>query len=283
MDIQTIETFIAVAKHRSFSQAAKHLLISQPAVSKRIAGLEKHFGVNVLDRFGNRVALTEAGKIVLKYGQKISFDLHSCRQEIANLDSSAKGELSIATSHHIAHHYFAKTLSQYQSQYSETTLNFSFLASEDTFQSILDGEVEIALTTLSPSPVPHVRVVKIWDDPMKVVVARQPHSTLKKDLKTSTALLPAKSTFTRQLIDQFLGNHLQGITVKEVNNLETIKLLVASGLGWSVLPTMMIAKEELRIIEEQITVPRKLGIICHEDRSLSNAAKRFIDVFAPVS
>ena len=287
MDIQTIETFIAVAKHRSFSQAAKHLLISQPAVSKRIASLEKHFDTRVLDRFGNRVALTEAGQIILKYGRKISFDLHSCRQEIANLDSSAKGELSIATSHHIAHHYFAKTLSLYQTQFPETVLNFLFLASEDAFQSVLDGEVEIALTTLSPTPIHHVRVVKAWDDPMKIVVASQSNADSQsktvnsKSIGDKAALLPAKSTFTRQLIDQTLGNRLQGVSVKEVNNLETIKLLVAAGLGWSVLPNMMITKGELKVLDERLTVPRQLGIICHEDRSLSNAAKRFVEVFSP--
>lgn len=281
MDIRAIETFVAVAKYRSFSQAAKHLLISQPAVSKRIASLERYFHSELLQRFGNRVELSETGKIVLKYGQKICFDLHSCRQDIANLDSSLSGELSIATSHHIAHHYFAKTLRQYQDNFPETSLNFLFLASEETFQSVLDGEVEIALTTLSPRQVNHIRVVKVWEDPMKLVIAKTSDAEPSSRLNNLTALLPAKSTFTRQLIDHTLGEHLADVTVKEVNNLETIKLLVESGLGWSVLPDMMISKETLTVVNETLTVPRQLGIICHQDRSLSNAAKRFIKVFSP--
>ena len=65
------------------------------------------------------------------------------------------------------------------------------------------------------------------------------------------------------------------------NYLETIKMMVSVGLGWSVLPRSMLSKELKTLAIEGITLERKLGIVWHSGHTLSNAAKAMSDMLIP--
>ena len=102
-----------------------------------------------------------------------------------------------------------------------------------------------------------------------------------KNLSDYPAILPESNTFTfKLLVEQFRQQGLILRSPMPTNYLETIKMLVSVGLGWSLLPKSMLDNaEEMGLIElqiNQISLTRPLGFLYLQDRTLSNAAKAFI-------
>ena len=104
MDTHALLAFIAVAETGSFSLAAERLNLTQPAVSKRVAALERHLGARLFDRIGRRVDTTEAGQALLPRAGKILREIAETERSLRDLDGSVGGRLAIGTSHHVYHH-----------------------------------------------------------------------------------------------------------------------------------------------------------------------------------
>ena len=96
MDIAALKAFITVAEARSFSLAAERLFLTQPAVSKRIAGLESELDTRLFDRIGRTVTLTESGRALLPRAQRILIELEDSARAIANLSGKIHGTLRFA-------------------------------------------------------------------------------------------------------------------------------------------------------------------------------------------
>ena len=114
MDIHALQAFTAVAETGSFSRAAELLFLTQPAVSKRIAGLEQEFDRRLFDRVGRRVDLTEAGHALLPHAQRILREVEESRQAIASLGGRIGGRLAIGTSHHMGLHRLPPVLRSFK-------------------------------------------------------------------------------------------------------------------------------------------------------------------------
>lgn len=287
MDTQSLLAFLAVADCGSFSRAAEQLHLTQPAVSKRIAVLENQTRARLFDRIGRRVSLTEAGRILLPRARQILTMVDDSRRALGNLDGDVGGELTLATSHHIGLHRLPPILGDYVRDHPEVRLDLRFLDSEQAWQGVLDGQIEVALVTLTVDPDPQLKVVPVWIDRMLLVASPDhplaDHPRLSPlALSDHDALLPGPLTFTHQLIEQRLAEHQLKLRVSQSTNyLETLKMMVIAGLGWSLLPERMVATDieegRLTALEiDGIDIQRPLGYLVHRDRTLSNAARAML-------
>ncbi|ALP52563.1 hypothetical protein Tel_05050 [Candidatus Tenderia electrophaga] len=282
MNIEDLQAFLAVADHASFSQAAKTLHLTQPAVSKRIAALENQLDARLFDRIGRQVSLTEAGRALRGHAQRIVNEIEDSRRAIHNLSGDVSGPLKLATSHHISLHRLPPVLHAYTRQYPEVQLDLSFMDSEEASRAVEQGALELALVTLPPANATPLTLIEVWTD--RLVLAASPEHPLSHTdhidattLAGHPAILPAHGTYTRALIDQTLAvGQLE--TRLETHYLETIKMLVQVGLGWSLLPENMLAPELRPAGSGHIVVERRLGIVHHPKRTLSNAARMFIQL-----
>jgi DNA-binding transcriptional LysR family regulator len=100
------------------------------------------------------------------------------------------------------------------------------------------------------------------------------HHVPLNQLSEHVAILPSPTTFTRKIVEEvFDGETLDVSVAIETNYLETIRMMVTIGLGWSVLPRSMLS-DDLKILDVQgMRLYRTLGIVRHEEHSLSNAAR----------
>ncbi len=282
MDIQNLTAFIAVSELESFSRAAEQLHLTQPAVSKRISALEDELDSPLFDRIGRRVQLTQAGQALLPSAQRILAELEESKRAIGNLSQQISGRLKIATSHHIGLHRLPPVLRAYKSQFPEVDLDIRFMDSEEACSAVLRGDVEIAIATLPDQQWPQLQSEVIWHDPLGIVVSVQHpeagQSRVSVDrLRSLPAILPSRNTFTRVLLEQALGLNEQNMNIAmETNYLETIKMMVSIGLGWSVLPLSMLNEEICRLDIDGIHFERLLGVVTHQQRTLSNAAKKLM-------
>lgn len=287
MDTANLTAFLEVARAESFSLAAENLHLTQPAISKRISGLEETLGVALFDRVGRKISLTEAGRALLPRAHLLLQEMDDMRRAVSNFSGPISGTLKIGTSHHIGLHRLPPTLRAFSTQYREVRLDLRFIDSEAAYDAVLSGDLELGIVTLPPVPDARLIAREVWNDPLAFVagidhpLAQQKKITL-NDLTQHSAILPSSSTFTRQIAATLFQE--SGLELKmsmTTNYLETIKMMASIGLGWSVLPASM-ADAELKILKiNGVQFSRSLGVVYHPRRTLSRAAQAMLDLLLP--
>ncbi len=285
MDIQNLQAFLHVADAASFTRAAEMLHLTQPAVSKRVAALERQLKVSLFDRIGHRVSLTEAGRALLPRARHIVLELQDTRRALSQLGDHVAGPLVMATSHHLGLHRLPPVLREFAGRYPDVDLDIRFMESEAAAHSVERGDLELAIVTLPLAPSPALTTRCIWPDPLVVTVATD--HPLAGDPGPSAGILgewpcilPDHSTYTRTLIDTAFAG--QGVSLQprlSTNYLETIRMLVSIGMGWGVLPHSMANEGGLiTLYPNGIRMQRDLGVVRHHARSLSRAGQALLEL-----
>ena len=284
MDISALKAFVAVADAGSFSVAAEHLYLTQPAVSKRVLVLENELQTRLFDRIGRTVNLTEAGQTLLPRARSILLELEDSVRTLSNLSGEVHGTLRFGTSHHIGLRRLPPVLKQFVRLYPQVRLDIRFMDSEEACHAVETGELELAIVTLPPDPASALHVEKVWDDPLAIAVSEEhPLAAMKRvrlgDLAGHPAILPATNTYTRQIAERvFAARHLELDVALSINYLETIKMLVSVGIGWGLLPVTMLDAQLKALSISELALARALGTVLHRERTLSNAAVRLKDM-----
>ncbi len=287
MDISSYKAFLAVADLGTFSKAAESLYVTQPAISKRIALLEDQLGSKLFDRIGKRVILNQAGKALLPIARRILQDMKESQRVINNLNGQVSGDLSLVTSHHIGLRRLPDTLKRFAESYPQVRLDLAFMDSEDACHEIEKGNFELGVVTLPLSKSKRLLLTPLWNDPLTIAVSAD-HPLVKlankeqiniTELAKHSAILPAIGTYTRSIIEKPVIQKQKSLDViLETNYLETIRMMVTIGLGWSALPKAMLDEDLKEIKVKGLHIERTLGIVQHANRSLSNAGQAFVEL-----
>jgi DNA-binding transcriptional LysR family regulator len=283
MDTESLAAFLEIADSGSFSAAAGRLHLSQPAISKRIATLEHRLDSRLFDRIGRRVLLTEAGRTLLPYARRVREDLEDGRRALSHLLQRVQGRLAIGTSHHIGLHRLPPVLKTFAHDHPDVDLDIQFMDSEIACQAVLAGKLELGIVTLPTEPLAGLQSQQIWDDPLAVVVSPEHVLARRKRLRIAElarhpAVLPDEATYTHRIIKAELAKHSVAPRVRLATNyLETLKMLVGIGLGWSVLPRSMLDASVRALVVPGFSPRRYLGAVWHEKRVLSAPARRLLE------
>jgi len=284
MDIAAMQALVAIAETGSFSRASEKLFLTQPAISKRIAALETELGVMLVDRLGRNTRLTEAGEILTASARRILADISNSRDAVRSLSHAVAGQLQLATSHHIGIHRLPPVLKAFTQACPQVELDLKFMDSEQACELVSEGRIELAVVTLPENPADNLSTQLIWNDPLSIVCANEhPLCNAKnvspKQLANYSAVLPARGTVTRGIVLDAIAPHDVNInTSLETNYLETIKMMVSVGLGWSALPESMIDDALSAVSAKSIKMQRQLGSVRLKERTLSRAAKAFVEL-----
>jgi DNA-binding transcriptional LysR family regulator len=284
LNINFLKTFITAASHSSFSEAADILHLTQPAVSRQIAALEQDLGVRLFDRIGRRVQLTEAGAILLPKAQHLLDIAADMRRAVSSLGDEVSGNLVMGTSHHIGLHRLPPVLRDFSRLYPMVDLDIRFLGSEAVCAAVTQGALEMGVVTLPAEASEQLRTVPLWDDPLRVVVSLSHPLSHETPVELSTlleypAILPSRGTFTRDMVERTIApTELRIETRLSTDYLETLKMLVSVGLGWSMLPATLLGPELKTLDIPELRLTRSLGAIFHHRRTLSNAARAMLEL-----
>lgn len=284
MDTQNLKAFLLVAETSSFSLAAEKLHLTQPAVSKRVALLEDQLGTDLFDRIGRIISLTEAGKALLPHAKSVQRELDAAERSVRDLAGDVAGQLRLATSHHIGLHRLPPVLSSFSRDFPEVQIDIDFMDSEQAYDLIMQGKVELAVVTLAPNEESNVISLPVWQDPLDFMIAKD-HELLRTDdapslqaMSRHPAILPGLNTYTGQIIKRLFDQHNLQLEVSLATNyLETIRMMASVGLGWTILPRSMRDDSLATIAVKNVAIERTLGLVYHRGRSLSRAATAFID------
>jgi DNA-binding transcriptional LysR family regulator len=282
MDLHSLQAFVEVARQGSFSAAAEALFVTQPAISKRVKALEEELGTSLFDRIGIKTGLTEAGRALFPRAKQLLDEAEDMRRFASSLSATVTGSLVMGTSHHIGLHRLPPVLKAFRADYPAVSLDIRFMDSERACHAVESGDLELAIVTL-PSAVPvNLEVEGIWTDRLHVVTEPDhPLNTGRKipleELVTYPCVLPGSSTYTHSILKEAIDGLGLDLNVNMTTNyLETLKMLVKTGFGWSLIPHTMV-DGEIAIIDTDLHLQRELGTVIHRQRTLSNAASAILD------
>ena len=283
MNLAAFEAFIKVMETGAISTAADQLFITQPAVTKRIHSLEQYFGISLFEAAGRGIQPTHAAHTLLPKVKIWLNELKEMQHTVSHEQHHIQGTLRLGTSHHIGLHHLAPYLKKYAQLYPQVTLDVRFVDSEQAHEQVLAGDLEIAFLTLPPHIDERLTYQPMWEDPLIFVVApfhalAQAKNLQLQDLMHYPSLLPAVKTYTSQItLAAFEQQGLKPKIMMRNNPLESIRMLVSIGLGWSVLPQTLL-NQDLHRLDINLELKRELGLVWHPARTQSKALQALIEL-----
>ena len=283
MNLAAFEAFVKVMETGSISMAAELLFITQPAVTKRIHSLEGFFGVKLFESAGRGIQATHAANSLLPKVKNWLNELGDIHHTLSHEQGEVRGKLKIGTSHHIGLHHLPNHLKQYVQDFPEVKLDVHFVDSEQAHEQVLAGDLELAFLTLPPQGDDRLNYITIWNDPLVFVAApfhplTDKNNLTLEDLIEYSSLLPAAQTYTSQItLAEFEKQGLKPKITMSNNPLESIRMLVSIGLGWSVLPKTLV-NQDLKQLNINLEMNRQLGMVWHPARTQSRAVLALIEM-----
>lgn len=286
MEIDQVETFLAVVTYGGFHRAAEALRISQPAVSARIRALEESLGVKLFTRVHSSLSLSAAGKALRPVAEQLLRTVALARQSVHELQPNAGGTLNIAAALSICTYFLPDVMKHYQAANPKVLVTLRSGNSLQVLKMVLDGDVDIGVARSLNHP--EVETTTLRDDPLILVG----HPTHRNARHRSARLEEIESWplifFDRGSSDWTLSQGLfrrAGLlpnVVLEVETIEAAKKMVERKLGLSFLPQIAVAHElrrgTLAAIEIVNAEPlrRNLDVIHARHRPLTRDAQAFL-------
>lgn len=275
----------AVARHGSFSRAARELKLTQPAVSMQVGVLEKRLGLPLLERVGKRAFPTRAGEVLLAHAGRAFRELDAAVEQVQQLRGIVAGRLRLGTSASISIYLLPPVLRRFRVRYPETELFVVTGNASDITRSVVANELDVGIVSL-PVREREVAVAPFYRDELVAIAAadggrRPPRSVRPAELAREPLILFEQGATLRRVIDEWF--HRAGVaprTPMEMGNTEAIKKLVETGLGWSVTSWFSVKAEVragvLRAVALDPPLFRQLGLVRRRDKPETPALAAFL-------
>jgi LysR family transcriptional regulator, low CO2-responsive transcriptional regulator len=286
MDFDQLEIFLEVARLSSFSRAAEKRFRTQPAISSQIRALEEEVGARLLDRSGGRVSLTAAGKLFFKYAEETLERRKIILTEIAETERVPRGEIVVGANEGTCLHILPEVFAQFKRDYPNVSVSIKRSDYATILEAILENAVDFGVVSL-PVNDNRLEAQMIHRDHLVVITAaNHPLSARKSVSIAEVAIYPLvlpKAGHTRDALDAlFYDHHVKPNLAMELDSSELLKRFVAAGVGVGFIARSNIeedirAKALVAITLADVQIRRDLALVFRKDKSLSRAARAFID------
>ncbi len=172
VELSELRYFYSVARAGSFAAGARRAHVSAPAVSKAIKKLEESLGAELFDRSGRKVSLTPAGEVLLVHVMTVLESLEQLGSAVASADDTLRGEVSVGTSEEFAAHALPLALVRLASDHPSLLVRTYLMGPEEMGRRLLDGDLDVGLTTARTDVPDSLRVSSLIESPMSVVCGR---------------------------------------------------------------------------------------------------------------
>ena len=243
--------FHAVAKHLSFTKAADALFMTQPAVTFQIKQLEEHFNARLFERGHGQISLTEAGKIVLDYAERILGLSAELDARLKDMTGEIAGPLLVGASMTIADYLLPQVLGEFSARFPGVVPRLLVANSEQVQNQVAEHSLDLGFIE-SESLLPSLVTEVVAEDELLVVCA--PGHPLAKHAAVAPAMLAQHAYISREPgsgTRDVTDTYLQKIGVPpdslqpamELGSPEALKGLVATGRGFAIMSRATVVKE----------------------------------------
>ncbi|KAB3532864.1 LysR family transcriptional regulator [Alkaliphilus pronyensis] len=289
MDFRQLETFVAVAKFKSFSKAAEQLFLTQPTVSSHISNLEKELNTILINRTNRNISLTKAGDILYDYALNIINLKDGAVFKLSEYKGKIVGNIEIASSTIPEQYILPELFSGFNKKFPDVTFKMLHYDSQQVVEGIIQNEIDFGIVG---AELPHSQLnyVELLSDELVVVTPSAPpydsfeSSISLEHLMDKSFIFREKGSGTRKLVEQNLQQHNVDINslnvVAYIENTESIKQCIRRGLGISFLSKKSIVDElQLGVLKafkiNNLSLKRKFYFVYHKHRNPSPLETEF--------
>ncbi len=287
MELRQLTTFRMVATLLSFSRAAKSLNYVQSSVTTQIQVLEEELGVRLFDRLGKRVALTDAGKRLLQYTERILQLVDEARSVVTN-EEIPGGTLTITAPETLCSYRLPALLRQFRARFPQVKLIFRLSTFIDPWRSVSEGSADIAFAIAEPIH-SNTLVTEILIPEPLLILAPHDHRLSHlpvinpMDLDGETFLLTEIGSY-RNVLERALNEVGVHLTINlDFSSVEAIKQCAMAGMGIAFLPAVTVAAD---VAQGRLTVLNWEGhnfqvctqVMWHKEKWISPAISAFLEM-----
>lgn len=284
MNEKQIRYVLVLAREGSFSKAAEVLNISQPSLSQYIKKIEKELGMELFDRSGGNVRLTDAGTACIDVGRKILDLEHQLEGRISDLAAFKTGTVSIGISAHRSVALMPPVAAAFKEIYPGIVLRILERPRNELLDAAEHGEFDLAITTLPVDPelftyetvfVEENVIASRESLPARIDGARRfpviPASALNG---LSFVMLNEDHLMQRELNELMRRHTLRLTKAVECTSLEALAAMVRVGLGVAFLPACLANDPSVNYYSLRETVPgREIVVMYRKGQYLSEAVR----------
>ncbi len=285
--LHQLRIFETVARHRSYTQAAEELRLTQPAVSAQVRELEQTFSLSFFERSGRRIFLTEAGRELHAYTQRIFGLVEELRTVMGDLQHLKRGRITLSTVSTAGAYVVPPLLGAFRARHPGITISLEVTNRSTVQRRLAQNEVDLTIMGRPPEGIPHVAQPFLSDELVVIASADSPLTRLRKipveRLAREPFIMREPGSGTRLAAEEFFRERKVPIQVGlEMGNTSAVKGAVAAGLGVSVLSRHALKAElalgRLRVLSvEGFPLRRQWYMVYREDKRLSHAARAFME------
>lgn len=259
MNVTQLRAFVSVVEYGSFSEAARVMGLSQPAVTMQIQGLESDLGVTLLERHYRRIEMTEAGRALLPYARTVLGEMEAAREEIERLADQVGGHLRLAASTTPGQYVLPRLLGAFLRTHRDASVSLAVHDTAEVVRLVESGEAHLGMTGAEITGT-RVEFEKMGRDRLVLVCPPDSHLLDRDDLNLGDIaeepfIVRESGSGTRMVFEDTL--RAGGIdpaelrVVMELGTSEAIVSAVEGGMGVGVVSSWMADKA------------LKLGTIAH--------------------
>ncbi|MGC9386833.1 MAG: LysR family transcriptional regulator [Hydrogenovibrio sp.] len=246
-----LQVFYTVAKVLSFTKAAETLHMTQPAVTFQVKQLEEFFNTRLFDRTHNKITLTEAGKIVYDYAEKILDHYEKMNSEVRELTGEVTGSLLIGASTTIAEYMLPNLLGAFKRQFEDVNIRLQ-VGNTDAIVAMVENNMIDLGVVEAPVYNKNLEVEVCRLDEM-VLIAPEGHPLSNRDkisiedVRKYRYISREEGSGSRSVIDNYIRE--QGLSysdlnvVMELGSPEAVKMAVEADVGLAIVSRTTIVKE----------------------------------------
>ena len=239
MDLRALRYFVHVAEARSFSKAAVQLRVAQPALSRQIRKLETELGVELIDRSGRQIGVTEAGVLLLSRAHSLILQFGQTSDDVRAHGLNVAGRLTLGVSPATCEVLGPHLVQECRTHYPNLHLNFVEGFSRFIFDKLVNQELALCLLH-DPPRHRGIEIEPLIAEPLYLVGPWKKTGAIdrahaKLSLRHIPLILPNHTHGLRMLVDRaFAGRNIKIQT--EIDGYTLTKALVAAGQGYTILP-----------------------------------------------
>jgi DNA-binding transcriptional LysR family regulator len=285
MELNQLETFIAVAEERSFSRAAVRMHRTQPAISQVIRKLEESLGESLFDRASRDGSLTAAGTLLRDYAQRLLALRREASSALGELKSLERGHLQLAANEYTCM-YLLPAIDAFRREFPHVNVTVHRTLASRVPEELNLRTFELGVVSFKPDPT-QFRSIAVYGDSLAFIVS--PNHPLASVERVSINDLGSElfvahnvtSPLRRKVIEAFQRYRTPLNMGIELPTIEAIKRFVAMGNGVALVPHLAVARELetgdlVRVFVDELDIRRVLRLVHRRQATLSYAGKAFL-------
>ncbi len=287
VNLYHLRVFLTVAEYEHITRASEELILSQPAVTKIIQHLEQEIGLELIERHGRRIVLTQTGRVLHGYARRLFALEREMEEAMAALQDAEVGEVTLAANTTTGVYFLPPVVAQFRARYPQAILRIDILNSHEIIDKTMNWILDFGLVEGDPATLPSNLEAQVFARDELVLVVAPTHRWSKlRQLDPSLLcagelLLREQGSGIREVIEQAFQQLGVGITpLLTMPDSEAIKQMAISGVGAAFLSAFAVRRElasgELvRIPINGVDLRPQLTLVKRNDKHLSRAAQAF--------